>query len=241
MNNKKSINYEGRDLEAMSFAINYHQWILDLFRPYVGKDIVEVGAGSGSVTLMLKQYKPNSLVAIEPSREMYPELKKNLVHTRNIYTYQDFFYNISDEIRRKFQPDTFFYVNVMEHIPDDSTEISTVYNTLKPGGRLLIFVPALPFLLSNFDKKIGHFRRYLRKDLERKCKNSGFDIELSRYFDFPGVIPWFIKYRFAGSTKMSSKQIDMYDKKIIPIIKPIETFIPPIIGKNIILVARKSQ
>jgi hypothetical protein len=41
-------SYPGRELEAMSFAINYHRWILGLLTPYLGGRVVEVGAGAGS-------------------------------------------------------------------------------------------------------------------------------------------------------------------------------------------------
>ncbi len=46
MSNK--VVYVGKDLEAMSFAVNYHKWILDEFAGLLGKNIIEVGAGTGS-------------------------------------------------------------------------------------------------------------------------------------------------------------------------------------------------
>src|SRR5215475_3171635 len=57
-------------------------------------------------------------------------------------------------------PDTAVYINVLEHIEDDETELKTIFNALAPGGRILIFVPALPFLMSSMDRGLGHFRRY---------------------------------------------------------------------------------
>ena len=48
--------YAGRDLESMSFARNYHRWILDTFAPYLGTRLVEVGAGSGSFSRLI-QYR----------------------------------------------------------------------------------------------------------------------------------------------------------------------------------------
>ena len=61
------VEYPGRDLEAMSFAVNYHKWILNEFRPYLGKSVVEVGAGTGSFSELLIEERIERLTLIEPS------------------------------------------------------------------------------------------------------------------------------------------------------------------------------
>src|SRR5215210_8896489 len=76
MSNEKVV-YVGKDLEAMSFAVNYHKWILDEFRPFLGKRLVEVGAGTGSFSELLLQEKPEDLTIVEPS-EMFEYLKLNV-------------------------------------------------------------------------------------------------------------------------------------------------------------------
>ena len=73
----KKVVYVGKDLEAMSFAVNYHKWILEEFRPFLGKKLVEVGAGTGSFSEMLLQEKPENLALIEPS-EMFKFLEQNI-------------------------------------------------------------------------------------------------------------------------------------------------------------------
>ena len=75
MNEK--VVYVGKDLEAMSFAINYHNWILKEFRPLLGKNIVEVGAGTGSFSELLLDTEPEILNLVEPS-EMFEYLEQNL-------------------------------------------------------------------------------------------------------------------------------------------------------------------
>ena len=62
----KKVVYVGKDLEAMSFAVNYHKWILEEFRPFLGKRLVEVGAGTGSFSEMLIGENPEDLALIEP-------------------------------------------------------------------------------------------------------------------------------------------------------------------------------
>ena len=47
--------YPGKELEAMSFAANYHRWIVDEFKPFLGRTAVEVGAGRGDLSALLLQ------------------------------------------------------------------------------------------------------------------------------------------------------------------------------------------
>ncbi|HKX84996.1 MAG TPA: hypothetical protein VJL58_12310, partial [Pyrinomonadaceae bacterium] len=70
------VEYVGKDLEAMDFAVAYHKWILDLMRPFLGSDIVEVGAGTGSFSELLLTTQPSSLALVEPSA-MFDLLEKN--------------------------------------------------------------------------------------------------------------------------------------------------------------------
>ena len=56
MGNTAELNYFGHDLEAMSFAQNYHGWIADEFVPYLGEEIAEVGAGSGDFTELILEH-----------------------------------------------------------------------------------------------------------------------------------------------------------------------------------------
>ena len=74
----EGVAYAGRDLESMSFARNYHDWILELFRPYLGSRLVEVGAGTGSFSEMLLARGAETLSLVEPSTEMYRRLVENV-------------------------------------------------------------------------------------------------------------------------------------------------------------------
>jgi SAM-dependent methyltransferase len=235
------VEYIGKDLEAMDFAENYHRWILNLFKPFLGKHLVEVGAGTGSFSELLLETKPDSLGLVEPS-DMYVALTQNLSKSENstaIRFFRNIFTEIADQIRKEQQPDTLIYINVLEHIEDDRLELETVKGALAHGGHVCIFVPSMPFLFSDFDKRIGHFRRYKKKDLIEKCETAGFKIRVAIYFDFLGILPWFIKYRLMRSLTMESAAVHLYDRIAVPIIKPLENFVHPPIGKNLLVVAEK--
>ncbi len=237
------VEYVGKDLEAMDFAVNYHKWILSLIRPFLGKHLVEVGAGTGSFSEMLLQTSPKTLTLVEPS-EMYEILSGMEFISGNrvteVTTYKNIFANIAESIKRSKTTDTMIYVNVLEHISDDAHEIGLVHDTLEKNGRLIVFVPALSFLYSEFDKHIGHFRRYSKRELVSKCEAAHFKIIFARYFDLPGILPWLIKYRIFRSLKMESGAVQLYDRSVVPIAKILESVVAPPLGKNLLLVAEKT-
>ncbi len=237
----EKIAYVGKDLEAMSFAVNYHKWILDEFRPFLGKRVVEVGAGTGSFSELLLQESIDSLSLVEPS-EMFESLTKNVSQIKNkaqVDFYKSIFSEVAAEISDKQKPDSIIYVNVLEHIEDDSSELEYIHRTLGKGGRCFIFVPALMSLYGEFDRKIGHFRRYTKREVEEKCKSAGFKILKSKYFDLAGIVPWFVKYKLLKSDSLDSGAVTLYDKMAIPFVKGMEKFVNVPLGKNVLLIAEK--
>lgn len=234
--------YIGKDLEAMSFAVNYHRWILDEFRPYVGNHVVEVGAGTGNFSRLLLGESPRTLALVEPSA-MFEHLQRNIsaIDTETeIVLYNSIFRNVSAQIAAKRRPDTVIYINVLEHIEDDSGELRTIHQTLAEGGRCLIFVPALQSLYGAFDREVGHFRRYEKKALEEKCQSAGFNVERSVYFDFAGIFPWFVRYRILRSNSLSAGAVNAYDRIAVPLARKLEPLLPIPIGKNILAVLKRA-
>jgi SAM-dependent methyltransferase len=234
--------YAGKDLEAMSFAVNYHRWILSIFAPYLGKRVVEVGAGTGSFSELLIERPLNSLSLVEPSLEMYAQLRRRVAELNSsvsIKTYNDIFEQVAPQIRSTEKPDSIIYVNVLEHIADDTSELKIVNDALDKGGRVFIFVPALRWLHGSFDRQIHHFRRYTRSELEKKCDAAGFKVITARYFDLFGVLPWWVKYRLLQSNRMEPGAVRFYDQRVVPVAKRLEASIRPPLGKNVLLVAEK--
>lgn len=234
--------YQGRDLEAMVFAINYHRWILEYFRPFLGQHVVEVGAGSGSFSELILECPIESLSLIEPSEAMYDLLLQYTSRLRTrarLATYNSIFRHVSGQLKAAQHPNSVIYVNVLEHIEDDEGELRAIYDTLECGGRLFLFVPALRWLFSTFDKQIGHFRRYTKAELEGKCRNAGFKVLKSAYFDLLGIAPWWTKYKLLRSETMELQAVHLYDKYCVQASKLLDLILGPPVGKNVILVAER--
>lgn len=233
--------YQGKDLEAMSFAVNYHRWILDEIRPFLGKRIVEVGAGTGSFSEMLLGERPETLALVEPSG-MFEKLAgrfKDVSGASSLLLVNETFIGAAKTISEDIVPDTVVYVNVLEHIEDDRRELEAVYKALSPGGRCVIFVPAFRWLYGEFDRRVGHHRRYTKRELEEKCLSAGFKIERCGYFDIAGVLPWFVKYRIFRSSGLGSGAVTAYDQLAVPVMSRLEHLIPVPFGKNVLAVGKK--
>lgn len=226
--------YFGRDLEAMASATNYHRWILSEFAPYLGASVAEVGAGTGSFSSMVLERDIRTLKAFEPSQNMYPLLKEALSKDARAEAINDYFGKPSSG----GQFDSVLYVNVLEHIEDDAGELARARDALGPTGHLLIFVPALPWLFSELDKSVGHFRRYLKKDLIQLVERSGFCVLKARYFDVAGVLPWYVNFVLLKNN-IGGGGVALYDKLVVPAMRVVEGLKAPPIGKNVLLVARR--
>jgi SAM-dependent methyltransferase len=237
----ESFKYEGEDLDAMDLADNYHDWILDRFEPSLGANVVEVGAGTGSFSRRIaRRAAPKRLFLLEPSEAMAAKLAEaaKAISDAEATTAVGFLDGSIPEVTA-FKPDTFVYVNVLEHVEHDAEEIQCVFDQLPPGGTLCAFVPALPFLYSRFDKSIDHFRRYTLDDISDKCTSAGFEIIERRYFDVVGILPWLIKFKLLGSTKLNAGAVGVYDRFVVPVMRRVESLVRVPIGKNALVVARK--
>ena len=233
----ESVAYSGRELEAMAEAANYHRWILDVFKPYLGQHLVEVGAGLGSVSeLIVGRHSCQTLSLVEPSEVMYQTLVARARQMNNTRTRVR---ALASQIKALQEPDSVLYINVLEHIEDDEAELRSVRQNLAEAGRVMIMAPALTWLYGRLDARIGHFRRYRKRELEEKLREAGFRILQSNYFDLPGIVPWWIKYRLLRSETMEPRMVRLYDRFIVPPVRRIEVRFPPPIGKNVIVIAEK--
>lgn len=233
--------YEGADLESLDFFNNYNTWIFEHLSDYLGKNILEVGAGTGNIsTFILENFKVNEFFAIEPSNlhaDLVKRLKDCESHTLKIKTFDGSLVDSKDILKNK-GIDTIVYSNVLEHVEDDQEELKLAFEVLEENGNILTFSPAMPFLMSKFDKSIGHYRRYTKKEMETKMKNAGFEIVRSYYFDFIGMFLWFLNYTILGDKKVNPKKGKIFDKFFVPIIKREPNKLLPF-GKNVLCVGKK--
>lgn len=226
--------YIGTELEAMAEARNYSEWIASMLASVLHGEVAEVGAGLGS---MSRQFLATPAVTHLSSYEPAADLANELRDTAEAHPKWSI---LGCEFPRDLQPsyDGIIYSNVLEHIRDDDKEIAAAVAALRPGGRIGIVVPALPWLMSDFDRSIGHHRRYTKRSLAGLFEGLPVETEAIRYFDFPGVLPWLVTMRLGRGT-ITAKRVRLYDRAAVPIVRRIESRVAIPIGKNLLLVARR--
>ena len=231
-----SDDYRGDELVATAHARSYNRWIMQFLRPHLGRVIVEVGAGTGSYTQELLTTNPERLIAIEPSSFLFPELSRTLANHPNTELHHGTLSQFTAQLGA--QADSVVYVNVLEHIDDDAAEIRNAAQVLKPGGKLCIFVPALPWLSSRFDREVGHYRRYTRDEIVDLMNANGLHVTEARYFDMLGIAIWLVAMRLLRM-RMGVGRVRFYDALLVPIARTLDRLAGPPLGKSLVVIARR--
>lgn len=229
--------YGGRDLEVLADMPNYHSWIMSWFSRYIRGRVVEYGAGTGTLSQYLRPLA-QSLTLVEPSINLHSALQNRFLDDASVAIEA---MTLEEHVVRTSTGtvDTVVLINVLEHIKDDASALAELSRILRPGGYALIFVPALAFLMSRLDELLGHFRRYHSVELKQKLRSAGLEVVGCRYFDCPGILPWFLVNKVFGSTSFSPALVKLYDRAAVPIARRAEALVPPPFGKNLVAISRR--
>jgi SAM-dependent methyltransferase len=74
-------------------------------------------------------------------------------------------------------------IDVIEHLKDDRRAIAELFEVVRPGGYLVVTVPAFQSLWGDHDELYGHYRRYRRGELREKLSQAGFEVLRLSYFE----------------------------------------------------------
>jgi SAM-dependent methyltransferase len=233
----QQVQYEGEDLDVLRDMPNYYSWIMAAFAPFVRGDVIEYGAGVGTVSERLLPLA-DRLILVEPSPPLIPKLRARFAAQPKVAVSGDML-EAHVATMGPSAVDTVVMINVLEHIEDDGAALTNLVRVLKPGGHLLIFVPALQGLMSRIDVMHGHFRRYHKPDLLTKTRMAGAEVLSLRYFDVIGALSWLVVNKWGRSTTFNPRMIEINDRLLVPLSRAIETQLTPPLGKNLIMVARK--
>jgi 2-polyprenyl-3-methyl-5-hydroxy-6-metoxy-1,4-benzoquinol methylase len=215
------------DLECLAASKHFFDWVLDRFEPHLRGRVLEVGAGTGTITRRLLERSADvNVVALEPAGNMFASLDALAALEPRATARRQTIRDVLGKGEGGF--DAALYVNVLEHIADDAEEVRLAAETLRPGGALLVFGPALEFLYSELDHKAGHYRRYSTQGLRRIVEATG-------------LLPYLVVYRWLRRPAISGSTVWGYDRLIVPASRLLQRGLgrPPV-GKNILLVALKN-
>ncbi len=225
-------------LRLMADLETFNQWMFDSLRPYMGQRVLEAGAGIGNFTGLLTDRE--LVVALELEEDRVADLRKRF----------DAYPNIRAEVGDLSDPsllhlaaynlDTIVCLNVLEHIERDVDALRYMNGVLAPGGRLLLLVPAHPWLYSTLDEDLGHYRRYTRRELQGKLESTGYQIERCFYLNLAGIAGWWLNGRVLKRRQLPGNQLKLYES-LAPVFRRVEQGLGMRWGLSVVFVARRPK
>lgn len=242
----KTFEYKENDteglqtLEAISRAGRFNKWMFQQVDPWMKGRVLEIGSGIGNISGFF--LKKGADIVLSDIRDAYCDALKSKfsafspVNVRKIDLVHPQFSGVYADLLGSF--DGAFALNVIEHIEDDRLAMTNLISLLKPEGKVLILVPAWPWLYNNIDKSLYHFRRYTPKTLRRLFLDSGLEIEKEWMFNALGIPAWFTGGKVQGKKEIEVGQMNAYDK-MVPLARLLDKVTFNSIGLSVIAVGTK--
>lgn len=162
--------------------------------------ILEIGCGTGHNVLMLKRFGTVDAIEIDPAaRSIASERLGRPVGDAPLPGLPGVEEGAYDLVA---------LLDVLEHVDADREALASIARRLKPGGRILVTVPAHPWMWSAHDEVNHHHRRYTRRSLRAAVEGAGLRIEMMSWFNSL-LFPLAAATRLAG--RITGKQ-DSDDK-----------------------------
>jgi glycosyltransferase involved in cell wall biosynthesis len=215
----------------------YNRWLHGLFDAFLGRRVLEVGAGVGNQTRYF--IDRDRVVASDIEPHYVRELLTKFGDRENVRV-ASFRFPLSQPDRADLaaeQVDTIVCLNVLEHIEDDRSTLTDFARVLPPGGRLALLVPAMPSLYGTLDIGLHHFRRYEREALRQLLADCGFEIATLRYVNRPGVFGWWLNSRVLKRTVLPRMQLAAFPW-LLPILR-MEEKQSPSFGMSLLALAHR--
>ncbi|MBO4159292.1 MULTISPECIES: class I SAM-dependent methyltransferase [Micromonospora] len=219
-------------LEGLATAVNHRRWFVELAVPHLGDDPIEIGSGLGDYALEWARHVPR-FTATEADPDRLILLKERLVDEPTI------------EVREMLLPhpgggdySAAVSYNVLEHIEDHVGALRSMRDLVRPGGAVIIIVPAFQFAMGPADIATGHVRRYTKKTLGDAMTAAGLHVETMHYANALGLIGYFMATKVFRLMPKEGPMVKVYDTLVLPATKAAEQLVRPPFGQSVFAVAR---
>jgi Methyltransferase domain len=231
--------YVGSELELFSEASHWKAYCARLIHPYLGEEVLEVGAGIGATTGSLCEGRQKRWVCLEPDPGLARTLERGIadgrlpeccevrVGTLSNLSQEDIFHTV-------------VYIDVLEHIESDETEVTLAATHLQEGGTLVVLAPAHQWLFTPFDEALGHYRRYSLNELARIIPEDLHRVRLG-YLDCVGLLASLGNRFILKSSMPSRQQIALWDGVMVPLSKVLDPLLCYSVGKSILGIWQKRK
>ena len=233
---QKKLSRQDYDLRVTNLA----RFILRKI-PYSKASLMDIGAGNGLVLRFFKR-KGFAVSGMELSSALCEEMTKN-PRMKGINIFQG---DISQKTGNE-EYDVVMASDVIEHIKDDRQALKNLFSFLKPGGVLVVTVPAHSHLFGKRDKLWGHYRRYDRNYLLKQLSTLNGNIVSMTYWNFVGYFTYFFYEKTLGKAvkeniRYSSSLSSRLFRGVFDFILRLEAFVGYVPwGLTLVAIIRKNK
>jgi SAM-dependent methyltransferase len=222
-----------RVLESLATARNYIAWLSSLARPYLGDDPLEIGSGAGDYADTWLAAGVGRLTVTEADPRLLGMLRSRFAGDDRV-TVREL------ELGAEAEGDHSAIVafNVLEHIEDDVAALRGARALVRPGGAVVMFVPAFGFAMSRFDRAIGHHRRYTKTTLRAAFEAAGIAVERLDYVNAAGLPAWVVAMKWLGGEPREGLLLSAWDRLVVPVMRRVEAGKAPPFGQSLLAVGR---
>jgi SAM-dependent methyltransferase len=231
--------YPGTELDIFAEAVNWKAYLHSLLARRITGDVLEVGAGIGGTTRLLCTGEQRSWVCLEPDAGQAERLARAAEQDPFPIEPEIVVGTLADLDRDRCF-DCILYVDVLEHIRDDEAEVRTAADFLSRSGCLAVVSPAHPFLYSEFDQSLGHFRRYTRRTL-RSLGPPELSLEECFYVDAAGMLASAANRLVLKSGKPRLSQILFWDRLLVRCSRVLDPLTGFRLGKSVVAIWKRRQ
>lgn len=212
----------GEILARLARASRFNRWMADALRPYLGERVLELGAGSGNLTVQLM---PRSLYCATDINPFYLERLRELSQHRPYLSVQYTDINRKETFPAGQKFDTVVCLNLLEHVADDAAAVRNIRDVLEPGGRAIVLVPQGPYLYGSLDRVLGHYRRYRVQDFTALANEAGLEVHVLKAFNRSGVPAWWLNGKALRRTTFGLFQIKILNL-LTPAFRRLDRWLP---------------
>jgi SAM-dependent methyltransferase len=223
-------------LESLADAVRYRRWLAGLARPYLGEHPIEVGSGNGDYAQEWAA-SVTSFTATEADEDRCAALTRRFAGHKVVRTRQLWLGAVPESDHEAGRYPAAVSFNVREHIEDDVAAVKAMGRLVRPGGAIVLLVPAFPSAMSAFDVAIGHHRRYTRHTLRQTLTAAGLNVETIRYVNPIGLVGWYITVKTLGLWPDDGWLVRLYDRMVVPVARAADRTKVPF-GQSVFAVAR---
>lgn len=229
-------NYIGGELSLFERAKNWKKYWAHSIDKYIFGHVLEVGAGIGANIDLFINKSCSQWLAVEPDPNLSMIISRKFLNP--IYCNYKLITGTLKQVDPSSKFDAVLYIDVLEHIEHDALELEMAGERVKIGGRIIVLAPAHNYLFTEFDRKIGHYRRYNKKMMKDVIPKN-FAVEKLYYLDCIGFFASLANKLFLRSEVPTFRQIIFWDSILVPISKYFDLLTFNKFGKTIICVMIK--